>query len=103
MDSVHPTQLDDSKLHQEFLCETDLCVSLPISFCRYPLCGHRLQHWQEFTNSIEGLDLEKKSFPKEEIVISPQRLVKKEFLDDLLSKVGVNQRCLTPRRYPEHT
>ncbi|CDJ42001.1 FAD linked oxidase family protein, related [Eimeria tenella] len=61
-------------------------VTLTITGNRYPLCGHRLQHWQEFTNSIEGLDLEKKSFPKEEIVISPQRLVKKEFLDDLLSK-----------------
>ena len=55
---------------------------------RYPLCGQRLQHWQRFTNSIEGLDLEVKSLPREEVIISPQRLIKREFLHDLLSRVG---------------
>lgn len=61
-------------------------TTLTVTGNRYPLCGKRLQHWQRFTNSIEGLDLEAKSLPKEEIIISPQRLIKKEFLHDLLSR-----------------
>ncbi|CDJ54037.1 Ac2-202, related [Eimeria brunetti] len=61
-------------------------TTLTVTGNRYPLCGQRLQHWQRFTKSIEGLDLEAKSLPKEEIIISPQRLVKREFLRDLLSR-----------------
>ena len=47
-----------------------------------------MQHWRDFTNSIEGLDLDAKSLPKKEIVISPQRFVKRAFLRDLIKQVG---------------
>ncbi|KAL8439758.1 hypothetical protein Efla_002660 [Eimeria flavescens] len=61
-------------------------ATLTITGNRYSLCGHRMQHWQDFTDSIEGLDLRDKSPAKEEVVVSPQRVVNKAFLADLLQE-----------------
>lgn len=70
-------------------CLLTSCI-LPLRrhLCRYSLCGHRMQNWQDFTNSIEGFDLHCKSLANEEVVISRQRLVDREFLADLLNRVS---------------
>ncbi|KAL8270540.1 hypothetical protein Esti_005511 [Eimeria stiedai] len=53
---------------------------------RYSLCGHRMQHWHDFTDSVEGLNFHDKSLAKEEIIISPQRCINRRFLADLLEQ-----------------